>query len=145
MVKYLVFAFIFVLGFCGSASAPTYPYDHLKGTVRIINFWATWCKACQEELLEFSPALAGKKVNLILVNLDSDSSVGEKWLKENYKGEYLFVADPNYKIAEAMKLTSFPATFIVDKTDSIIYSQYGFEAIKSTDKLMKELAKISAP
>jgi len=140
MVKYFIFAFILCLGFCGAAKLPSptiVPTPAWK-TISVMNFWATWCNACKLELKEFDKEFTGKKVNLILVNLDSDSAVGEKWLKDNYRGDYIFIADPTYKMAEEMKITSFPTTFIVDGAGQVLYTQKGFDE-KSTAKLLKAL------
>ena len=41
--------------------------------IRIVNFWATWCKPCVEELpyfVEVHDSLAGEKLKVILVSLD---------------------------------------------------------------------------
>lgn len=42
-------------------------------TVRVVNFWATWCKPCLEELPAFdslTASYAGKKVKVVMVSLD---------------------------------------------------------------------------
>lgn len=42
-------------------------------TVRVLNFWATWCKPCVEELPEFDSLTthyAGEKVTIVLISLD---------------------------------------------------------------------------
>lgn len=59
-------------------------------TLYIVNFWATWCKPCIEELPYFEEAnrnFAGKKVKILLVSLDfrSDHARVEKFVaKKNY-------------------------------------------------------------
>ena len=58
---------------------PVYDYDHFKallsveeeGVVRVVNFWATWCKPCLKELPAFKQVYAtytDQKVELILVS-----------------------------------------------------------------------------
>lgn len=50
------------------------PFFHFENdTTYVINFWATWCKPCVEELPyfeEFTRAHQGEKVKVILVSLD---------------------------------------------------------------------------
>jgi thiol-disulfide isomerase/thioredoxin len=44
-----------------------------EDTVYIVNFWATWCKPCVEELPHFAAAadsLRGQKVQFVMVSLD---------------------------------------------------------------------------
>lgn len=48
-------------------------WNNAGDNVIIINFWATWCKPCVEELPEFEKLnkwIAGKKAKLLLVSLD---------------------------------------------------------------------------
>ena len=47
--------------------------DNTSDTVYVVNFWATWCKPCVEELPDFEKAnqdFATQKVKVLLVTMD---------------------------------------------------------------------------
>ena len=49
-----------------------------KDSIVVLNFWATWCKPCVEELPEFEKINSNyksNKVKVILVNLDFNSKI----------------------------------------------------------------------
>lgn len=69
-------------------------------TVLVINFWATWCKPCVEELPcfdELREQYAGKDVQVLLVSLDFKSQVEKKFvpflLAQRPKAEVVLLAD----------------------------------------------------
>ncbi len=89
------FLFISVFGFCQSVTQ-VYKIDGFikrlnfsKDTTYVVNFWATWCKPCVEELPAFdSLYLENKKnaVKVILVSLDFKEDIEKKvnpFLKKN--------------------------------------------------------------
>lgn len=52
-------------------------------TTYVLNFWATWCKPCMEELPFFEkliPAVAGKPVKVVLVSMDFPKDYQRKLL-----------------------------------------------------------------
>lgn len=66
----------------------------------VINFWATWCKPCVEELPCFDELKAqypGKDVQILLVSLDFKSQLEKKFLpflrSQNIKSEVALLAD----------------------------------------------------
>lgn len=89
------FLFISVFGFCQSVSH-VYKIDNFikrinfsKDTTYVINFWATWCKPCVEELPAFDSLYnenKNKAVKVILVSLDFKEDIEKKvnpFLKKN--------------------------------------------------------------
>lgn len=103
-------------------------------TTYIVNFWATWCKPCVEELPYFE-ALYQKyqdqKVRLILVSLDFEEQIQTKLLpfmiKQDLKGEVLVLSqdgmnnwidkiDPSWSGA-------LPATLIYNKDKRAFFEQ----------------------
>lgn len=70
-----------------------------KDTAYVVNFWATWCKPCIEELPAFdSLHAAHKNIKVILVSLDkpSDSAKVRKFLKANsYTAKSVILKQPS--------------------------------------------------
>jgi thiol-disulfide isomerase/thioredoxin len=70
-------------------------------TVYVINFWATWCVPCREELPVFQGAyekFSGQKVNILLVSLDFPNQINSRLLpfvEENHlKPKVILLDDP---------------------------------------------------
>ncbi len=97
-------------------------------TIYVINFWATWCKPCVEELPVFEKVhqeYAGKKVKVILISNDFKKQVEPK-LKPFLKSKkiqsdvwWMNETDPNVwvNIVEPMWEGSLPATLIFRGSD----------------------------
>lgn len=63
---------------------------------RIINFWATWCKPCMEEMPHFVKAdsLYGDKIDFVFVAFDrvrDTARVAQKIMEYNIPGEHLLI------------------------------------------------------
>lgn len=97
-----------------------------KDTTYVVNFWATWCKPCVQELPAFdSLAAANKNVKVLLVCLDFkeelDKKVNPFLLKRKIKSECVLLDEVNgneyiNKISESWS-GAIPATvFVKGKT-----------------------------
>lgn len=71
-------------------------------TLYVVNFWATWCKPCIEEMPYFAEAeksLSGQKVKFIMVSLDFPKMLDSRlkpFLKKNkVPGQVILLDDPN--------------------------------------------------
>lgn len=133
---------------------PVYDYDGLAPLLHkeddktyIINFWATWCKPCVEELPDFERTFAEQKRNnvaMVLVSLDMPS-MWEKRLvpfvkEQDLKGEVVVLDDPKMndwipKIDPDWE-GGIPATLIYNKNRRKFYP-HGF----TYDELNSELQK----
>ncbi|MCA0238450.1 MAG: TlpA family protein disulfide reductase [Bacteroidetes bacterium] len=74
--------------------------ENAKDTTLVINFWATWCKPCIEELPcfeELRERYNGQNVLVILVSLDFKSQLEKKFIpflkEKQFKSEVVLFAD----------------------------------------------------
>lgn len=104
--------------------------SEMTGKPTVVNFWATWCGYCVEELPAFDRAAEkyGDKVNFMIVDLTDGmretQDAALAFLKE--KG-YTFPAyfDTDSSAAAAYAVQSIPLTLFVDKDGCIFKVQIG--------------------
>lgn len=137
---------------------PVYDYEGLEpilnkedGKTYIVNFWATWCKPCLEEMPHFQKTFEEQKdngVELILVSLDMPSMWQKRlvpYVKEkDLKGEVVILDDPKMnewipKIAESWQ-GGIPATLIYNENDRAFYER-GFTYEELNTELEKFIHK----
>jgi thiol-disulfide isomerase/thioredoxin len=105
-------------------------------TPLVVNFWATWCAPCVEEIPWFDSIMTETKSNvkLLLVSLDFPESYPEKLSafvsKHGYKGEVVFLDESNADyfcpLIEKQWDGSLPSTLFIDnknKYKSFVGSQ----------------------
>ena len=90
-----------------------------KGKVVFLNFWATWCPPCREEMPSIErlhDRVNGKDFIILAVSLDQ-SDIRSFVQKGNYTFKILL--DPKGDIGRQYGVTGIPTTFIIDKNGII--------------------------
>ncbi len=90
----------------------------LRGTVVLLNFWATWCPPCQEEvpsLSRLNALMAGKEFRMLTVSIDEGGSnaVESFFRVTGYRLPTLL--DPDRRVGKIYGITGVPETFILDR------------------------------
>lgn len=92
--------------------------SELHGSVIFINFWASWCQPCRDEMPSLQALynnLRGKdKFRMITVLYRDDPERAISYLRENKLDLPLWI-DRDGRAAIAYGLTGVPETFIIDK------------------------------
>jgi cytochrome c biogenesis protein CcmG/thiol:disulfide interchange protein DsbE len=99
--------------------------EDLLGKVWILNVWASWCGACQEEhpvLVDFA---RGRELTLIGLNYKDEREAGKAWLQRfgNPYTDSLF--DPQGRIGLDYGVYGVPETFIIDRQGVVRYKHIG--------------------
>lgn len=86
-----------------------------RGKVVVLNFWATWCPPCIQEMPSLSSMQAQlrDRVNVVAVSVDEDPEAYARFLREN-KIQLLTVRDAEQKSNLLYGTTKYPETFVID-------------------------------
>jgi cytochrome c biogenesis protein CcmG/thiol:disulfide interchange protein DsbE len=91
--------------------------EDFRGRVVVLNFWATWCPPCIEEmpsLVQMQQRMKGKGVEVVAVSVDADQSSYQNFLKA-HNIDLLTVRDPDQKSNNLYGTFKFPETYIIDR------------------------------
>jgi thiol-disulfide isomerase/thioredoxin len=87
----------------------------LHGKVVVLNFWATWCPPCVEEIpsLVAMQAQMKNRVTVFAVSVDDDEEAYRQFLVE-HKVDLLTVRDPSRQSALLYGTVKYPESYIID-------------------------------
>lgn len=93
-----------------------------KGKVVFLNFWATWCKPCEEEMPSMQALydnLSSFPFVIVAVSVDNDSPENVEKFVKKYGLTFPVLHDRRGKVKETYKTTGVPETFIIDQNGVI--------------------------
>jgi cytochrome c biogenesis protein CcmG/thiol:disulfide interchange protein DsbE len=101
----------------------------LKGKVVILDFWATWCGPCRQEVPHFA-ALQSKYrdqgLEIVGLSLDAGGAKDVKPFAEEHGINYTMLIANNETAAQYGGITGIPTTFVIDKNGKIVKRFLGY-------------------
>jgi len=114
--------------------------EKLNNKIVIINFWASWCAPCQEEMPSLLKLVSERSSQITLIAINTDNS--EKEMKKfmglfpNFKGENIYTFyDGGRNWIQTYSVTGFPETFIYDQNHKFLKRYQGAMDFKSSEFL----------
>jgi peroxiredoxin len=112
-----------------SASGDNLRLSEYRGNVVMINFWATWCGPCRQEmplLDELYNRYERVGFNLLGVNIDDDSNRAMQMIEELGVG-FPVLFDDRKEVSKLYDVEAMPVTVIVDRQGTVRYVHHGYK------------------
>jgi thiol-disulfide isomerase/thioredoxin len=103
--------------------------EHL-GEVVVINFWATWCGPCRQEMPLLENIYKKYKpmgFTLVGVNVEPDAKGAEAWLSKQKPVSFPIAFDTDSKVSKMYKVAGMPSTVFVDRKGNIRVMHKGYK------------------
>jgi peroxiredoxin len=111
------------------ANGQSVTLSDLRGQVVMINFWASWCGPCREEmplLEQIHQRYEALGFTLLGINVEEDSTNGQAFLQER-PVSFPVLYDPKNNLSKLYDVIAMPSTVLIDRQGNIRYLHHGYK------------------
>jgi thiol-disulfide isomerase/thioredoxin len=104
--------------------------SQFRGQVVMINFWATWCGPCRQEMPLLENIYKKYKpmgFTMLGVNVEPDSKSAEAWLSKQKPVSFPIAFDTDSKVSKLYKVAGMPSTVFVDRKGNVRVMHKGYK------------------
>jgi len=112
-----------------SYSGKNLKLSEYRGQVVLLNFWASWCGPCRQEMPLLNDLHKKYKklgFSVMGVNVEEDSAKARKIVKE-VKLKFPVLFDTKNKVSELYQVSAMPSTVIIDRNGNMRYVHKGYK------------------
>jgi peroxiredoxin len=117
--------------------------ESFGGKLLVLNFWATWCPPCVEEmpsLNEFSRELAPSGVVVLAVSVDRNEPAYRRFL-DRFGLQFEVARDPDAAISASYGTTKYPETYVINERGEVLEKFIG-EKNWADPRLIERIKKL---
>ena len=112
-----------------SATGENLRLSEYRGDVVMINFWATWCGPCRQEmplLDELYSRYQRVGFNVLGINIDDDSRRAMRMV-DDLGVSFPVLFDTRKEVSKLYRVEAMPVTILVDREGNVRYVHYGYK------------------
>ena len=112
-----------------SRSGDSVSLEQLKGQVVMLNFWASWCGPCRQEmplLDQMHKRYSSLGFTLLGVNVEANTKDAERWLTET-PVSFPVLFDKESKVSKLYDVNAMPSTVFIDRKGNVRYLHRGYK------------------
>jgi peroxiredoxin len=101
--------------------------SNFGGRLLVLNFWATWCQPCVDEvpsLDQFAQQMAGSGVVVLGVSVDKNAKLYHDFLSRSHVA-FMTARDPDAKISADYGTYKYPESYIIDSKGKVVQKIIG--------------------
>ena len=102
----------------GDAISPS----QFKGKLLVLNFWATWCAGCIQEITSldgFQRTFASQGVVVVGISMDSNEARYKRFL-QRFPVSFVTKRDPSWDIGTSYSTFQLPETYIINRSGMVV-------------------------
>jgi peroxiredoxin len=107
----------------GLETGDTVRLSALRGTVVLLNVWATWCAPCEQEMPSMERLygeMGPQGLRVVAVSVDlADPGAVREWVNERGLS-FTVLHDPTGRIQQVYQTTGVPESFVIDRDGVIV-------------------------
>ncbi len=103
-------------------ASTTLRLSEFRGTVRLVNFWATWCPPCKEEMPSMERLYRryrDKGFMILAISIDTNTAAVAPFVRR-FKLTFPIGLDPTLVVANDYTVRALPSSFLIDRTGTIV-------------------------
>ena len=101
--------------------------SEFPGKLLMVNFWATWCPPCVEEmpsLNQFAQAMGPEGITVLGISIDRNEKAYREFLQRNQL-QFLVARDPEENISSSYGTFKWPETYVINREGKVVQKFVG--------------------